>query len=123
MHYTTGKPVRGTVYYEFGIENPETKRYEMKGSSGTVCFDNGANNFTLPVSDTLSGLLTRNSHKRRVRVQATVRECASGAIEKAVNDKLIVVKKAYSISWQKTARSYKPNVANFIIVSNSMICF
>lgn len=111
--YTFGKPVRGTLHFRFGIEVDNKVR--VLGSSNTFCFDNGT--FSYP-ADLISLHLDGVAEAGPVKfvVEAVVKECASGTIERTQDKRMLVVRKPYSLSLRKTIRKYKRMVNNYIMV-------
>lgn len=116
--YTYGKPVRGTVHFNYyiaqNIANSENHRFV--GSSETFCFDNGTFKHNADISFVSS---YAEMAPARFIVEATVKDCASSNIEKTQHQQTYIVRRAHVISLRKTILQYRRNVSNSITVSNN----
>ena len=126
VSYTFGKPVRGTVYYRYGIADLGAKRNSPKflQSTSTFCFDGGfmSHRVDLGWLKEQVRFAARPNRKPELRfvVEATVRECATHAQERKVDSSSVAIVEhgPYSFNLAKTVRWYKPLMDNYFAVSS-----
>ena len=126
VSYTFGKPVRGTVYYRYGIADLGAKRNSPKflQSTSTFCFDGGfmSHRVDLGWLKEQVRFAARPNRKPELRfvVEATVRECATHAQERKVDSSSVAIVEhgPYSFNLAKTVRWYKPLMDNYFAVKS-----
>ena len=95
----------------------DNKMMRIIGSSDTFCFDNGTFSYNVDLQ-----ILKLDEYVRNLPlplnflIEAVVKECASGTIERTRDTSLLVVRKPYTISLRKTITNYKRMVKNYITV-------
>lgn len=140
VSYTFGKPVRGTVYYRYGITEvggggsaaaaegqgadkvggDKTPVINFFNSTNTFCFDGGVMRHQADISwirEHGGQYLKGSGRPLRFVVEATVRECATNTQEQSLDSSVAIVERPYSFGFGRTVRRYKPMVVNYLAVS------